>query len=76
MRARINNAAPHIATKRPSSRPLGDLGDLERLIRRSQRSGIPKYVALREALLELLNVGRWKPGDRFPSEEELLAHTP
>lgn len=50
--------------------------DLEDRLRRAQTSGIPKYVVLRETLLDLIRAGRWKPGDRFPTEDELLARTP
>jgi GntR family transcriptional regulator len=64
------------AKRRSTSRAATDIADLEPLLRRSQRSGVPKYVVLREALLELLHAGRWKPGDKFPSEEELLVRTP
>ena len=74
---RASDAAAHIVKKqRPTSRPSRDLAGLDRLLRRGHKSGVPKYVTLREALLELLNAGRWKPGERFPSEEELLVHTP
>ncbi|MGE0873526.1 MAG: GntR family transcriptional regulator [Burkholderiales bacterium] len=49
---------------------------LDQLLRRPQQSGVPKYVVLREALLELIKAGQWKPGAKFLSEEELLARTP
>lgn len=61
--------------QKSSSRGLAELNDLDRLLRRPHKSGVPKYVALREALLDLLRAGRWKPGARFPSEEELLRYT-
>lgn len=50
--------------------------NLQDLLRRSQRSGVPKYVVLRETLLELIKAGQWKPGDKFLTEDELLATTP
>lgn len=53
-----------------------DQPTLGELLRRSHQSGVPKYVVLREALLDLIKGGKWKPGARFPSEEELLASTP
>ena len=50
--------------------------DLKDLLRRSRTSGVPKYVALRETLLDLIKAGRWRPGDQFPTEDELLERTP
>jgi len=49
---------------------------LKSLLQHAHASGTPKYVVLREALLELLKAGHWKPGQRFPTEDELLAWTP
>lgn len=49
---------------------------LNELLLRTQRSGVPKYVVLRDALLELIKAGQWKPGAKFLSEDELLARTP
>jgi GntR family transcriptional regulator len=34
-------------------------------------SPLPYYVQLKDALLEGIESGRWKPGDRIPSEPEL-----
>lgn len=50
--------------------------DLKDLLRRSRTSGVPKYVVLRETLLDLIKAGRWRPGDKFPTEDELLERTP
>ena len=50
--------------------------DLERLLRQAHTSGVPKYVVLRETLLDLIRAGHWKPGDRFPTEDDLLTRTP
>ncbi|HSQ81515.1 MAG TPA: GntR family transcriptional regulator [Casimicrobiaceae bacterium] len=38
--------------------------------------GAPKYVILREAIISAIEDGRWKIGDRFPTELELTAMTP
>jgi GntR family transcriptional regulator len=48
---------------------------LRSLLQHAHASGTPKYVSLREALVELLKAGHWKPGQKFPTEEELLAWT-
>jgi len=50
--------------------------DLEEMLRLSRASGVPKYVVLRETLLDLIKAGHWKPGDQFPTEDELLLRTP
>ena len=50
--------------------------ELRELLRQAQKSGVPKYVVLRETLLDLIKSGQWKPGERFPTEEELLERTP
>lgn len=58
-----------------SPAPIGNV-NLAAILRRSQRSGVPKYVVLREALLGLIKAGHWKPGDKFPTEDELRSATP
>ncbi len=40
------------------------------------RSGLPKYQRLCNAILEAIRRGLWRPGDRLPAEEELTALTP
>lgn len=50
--------------------------ELRDLLRRAQKSGVPKYVVLSETLLDLIEAGQWKPGERFPTEEELIERTP
>ena len=50
--------------------------EIRALLKQAQKSGIPKYVVLRETLLDLIKKGQWKPGERFPTEEELLESTP
>jgi GntR family transcriptional regulator len=50
--------------------------ELMDLVRRAEKSGVPKYVVLRETLLDLIKAGQWQPGEKFLSEEDLLAQTP
>ena len=38
--------------------------------------GLPKYARLREALVGAIRQGHWKPGDRLPTETELVRLTP
>lgn len=38
--------------------------------------GLPKYAQLRELLLEAIERGRWKPGDKLPPEQELARTLP
>lgn len=35
------------------------------------QSGLPKYVQLRNALVDAISEGRWSPGDKLPSEQVL-----
>jgi GntR family transcriptional regulator len=39
--------------------------------RLDERSPVPLYHQLRELLLEKIESGEWKPGDRLPTEDEL-----
>jgi GntR family transcriptional regulator len=41
----------------------------------ARQDGIPKYLLLRNALMEAMSDGRWNEGDRLPSEEALVAMT-
>ena len=34
---------------------------------------VPKYLQLRQALAAEISAGKWKPGSRIPSEEQLIA---
>lgn len=36
----------------------------------------PKYQRLADALIESIRLGKWRPGDRLPAEEELVQATP
>jgi GntR family transcriptional regulator len=50
--------------------------NLAEFLRRPGRRGVPKYVRLGEALLELIRSGHWKPGDKLPSEDQIVSDTP
>ena len=54
-----------------SRRPASPLAQL---LRRAAPDA-PKYAQLHSALATAINDGRWKPGDRVPSEGELTAET-
>lgn len=43
---------------------------------RPDRTGVPKYMRLTNALAEAITSGYWKAGDRLPTEEELAEMTP
>jgi GntR family transcriptional regulator len=43
---------------------------------RSPLPGVPKYVQLREALIEAIASGCWEPGAKLPAELELARKTP
>ena len=45
-------------------------------LRQPDRSGLPKYQRLVNALLEAIKRGLWRPGDRLPAEDELTQMTP
>lgn len=38
--------------------------------------GLPKYAQLRDALLAAIEAGRWKPGEKLPTEQALARTTP
>lgn len=40
------------------------------------RPGIPKYVALRDAIVRAVTSGAWPPGTRLPNEADLAAKLP
>jgi GntR family transcriptional regulator len=44
-------------------------------LRVAGQEGIPKYVLLRNTLLEEIAAGRWGPGDRLPAEDQLAEMT-
>jgi GntR family transcriptional regulator len=44
-------------------------------LRVAGEEGVPKYVLLRNTLLEEIAAGRWGPGDRLPAEDQLAGMT-
>ena len=40
------------------------------------RPGLPKYVALRDAVVHAVTSGNWPPGARLPNESDLAAALP
>ncbi|MBP6018705.1 MAG: GntR family transcriptional regulator [Burkholderiaceae bacterium] len=42
----------------------------------SERTGLPKYQRVVNAVLEAIREGVWGPGDRLPAEEEFVQLTP
>lgn len=50
--------------------------ELSRLLERFSRPGVPKYAALRDAVVHAVANGRYVPGDRVPNEQELAAVLP
>lgn len=49
--------------------------DVMQALRRMDRSGLPKYQRLAQALVEGMRLGHWGPGDRLPTEENLVEMT-
>jgi DNA-binding GntR family transcriptional regulator len=43
---------------------------------RYARPGVPKYVAMRDAIVSAVNDGEWPPGTRLPTESEWTAVLP
>ena len=42
----------------------------------SEKTGLPKYQRVINAVIEAIRQGVWEPGDRLPAEEELVQLTP
>lgn len=53
-----------------------DTTDFLRRYPPAANAGMPKHVALREALASAISAGFWKPGAKLPTETELAAMTP
>jgi len=49
--------------------------DVFQALQRLDRSGLPKYQRLAQALVEGMRNGHWRPGDRLPTEESLVEMT-
>src|SRR4051812_28433253 len=58
----------------PADRAL--VHDLAGRLRRFARPGVPKYVALSDAVLDAVNRDEWPPGARLPNESALAADLP
>lgn len=59
--------------------PLANAADAQGLagrLGRFARPGLPKYMALRDAVLDAVNTGQWPAGTRLPNEQDLAAHLP
>lgn len=52
------------------------LEEVSRLLERFSRPGVPKYTALRDAVVHAVASGRFAPGDRLPNEQELAGALP
>jgi GntR family transcriptional regulator len=52
------------------------LDELARLLDRFSRPGVPKYTALRDAVVHAVASGKFVPGDRVPNEQELAGSLP
>ena len=50
--------------------------ELSRLLERHSRPGVPKYTALRDAVVGAVASGKFVPGDRVPNEQELAGILP
>lgn len=50
--------------------------ELSHLLERFSRPGVPKYTALRDAVVHAVASGRFAPGDRVPNEQELAGTLP
>ena len=50
--------------------------DLHRRLERYVRPGIPKYMAMRDAIAHAVATGAWPPGMRLPTEVEWAARLP
>src|SRR5688572_4469893 len=37
--------------------------------------GTPKYVAMRDSIMELIRTGYWRPGEKLPPEQQIVALT-
>jgi GntR family transcriptional regulator len=53
-----------------------DAGDLSQLLGRFNRPGLPKYMALHDAVLHAVASGQLAPGTRMPNEQELAEVLP
>ena len=60
-----------------SRQPAGHgLDELPARLERFSRPGVPKYLALRDAVVHAVTGGEWPAGTRLPNEAELAARLP
>lgn len=52
------------------------VADLRRRLDRHTRPGVPKYVAMRDAVVAAIATGEWPAGARLPTETEWAAELP
>lgn len=50
--------------------------EIQRRLERYARPGVPKYVALRDAIVSAINDGEWRSGSRLPTESEWASDLP
>ncbi len=60
----------------PPTATAADPQGLASRLGRFARPGLPKYVALRDAVVDAVNTGQWPAGTRLPNEQDLAAHLP
>jgi len=62
---------------RPRPPPAtADAQGLASRLGRFTRPGLPKYVALHDAVVDAVNTGEWPSGTRLPNEQDLAARLP
>jgi len=60
----------------PASSPASTPQDLMRHLARYARPGVPKYVAMRDAIAHAIASGEWSKSARLPTESEYAAALP
>jgi GntR family transcriptional regulator len=53
-----------------------DVNSLFKVLYLQDNSGLPKHQRLTNALVDAIEKGVWGPGDKLPSEEEIVSMTP
>ena len=53
-----------------------NLGALFARLSNAQASGLPKYMQLRDSILEAIRSGHWAGGEQLPTEVEFTRNTP
>lgn len=65
-----------LKTSAPPPSFTGFPADVRGWLARYARPGVPKYVALRDAIVASVAEGKWPGGTRLPTESEWAAHVP